>query len=560
DRAAMRLEKLIFKEFHLHVETIFDRLNRRKIDLIPTPEWQSPPKSQVRELLAAIEKRLGDHEGIAGLPWLLSRARELALESGLPDPRVTTDLKHIEIGLTDKSDSSRWILENVLIPRKILAHEVCIVGDEFGMAGGVSGSDALLCIPEFSSSAVVSVGVEPAGTPAMVHHVPGGPVAFQDFLDLQLALREWGITKIPDWSIEQTNFDPAREREMEALFSVGNGCIGLRGALEVGIPSSEADLYISGVYDAKSRVLPYSELDFLAPQRSEGKYVELVSFPFPFRIHAKVNQSVLEVREEGSSRHSRRLDLSSGILQVKQEFQLDSLKVELTSQRLASLDLSHRLLHEFELRVSGDRAKIEVDFGVDFNEIQIRHPHLEVLDVPVSHHFAELLFVETKSSGFIVGLGSRIEVNGLEVEGRQWSGWLENGETVKFRRIVVAVLDRGGLGELRDLRILKVKKELSDQLGIFSFQLFHRLIADHRRCWADFWRRADIPFSGNPGLTESQRFNAYHLRSAAPVDSHSSVPARAFSGRGYEGHIFWDTEIFVLPFFALQFPEFARRF
>jgi trehalose/maltose hydrolase-like predicted phosphorylase len=70
---------------------------------------------------------------------------------------------------------------------------------------------------------------------------------------------------------------------------------------------------------------------------------------------------------------------------------------------------------------------------------------------------------------------------------------------------------------------------------------------------------ADIPFSGSPGLTESQRFNAYHLRSAAPQEPYTSIPARTLTGRGYEGHIFWDAEVFMLPFFALQAPEFARR-
>ena len=60
-------------------------------------------------------------------------------------------------------------------------------------------------------------------------------------------------------------------------------------------------------------------------------------------------------------------------------------------------------------------------------------------------------------------------------------------------------------------------------------------------------------------MSQAQRFNSYHLLSASPKRPASSIPARALTGSGYEGHIFWDAEIFMLPFFCLQFPESARR-
>ena len=82
------------------------RLNRRKIDLIPLPEWSDPPKAEIDRLLAAVEQRLRD-AGIAGLAEVAALAADVGREAGLADPRVTSDAKHVEIGLTDKSDSAR---------------------------------------------------------------------------------------------------------------------------------------------------------------------------------------------------------------------------------------------------------------------------------------------------------------------------------------------------------------------------------------------------------------------------------------------------------------------
>src|SRR5919197_3353211 len=88
-------------------EVVSQRLNRRKIDLIPEPEWVDPPKARITELLAAVQDRL-HNAGVAGLGGAVELALAAARGAGLVDPRVTSDAKHIEIGLTDKSNSARW--------------------------------------------------------------------------------------------------------------------------------------------------------------------------------------------------------------------------------------------------------------------------------------------------------------------------------------------------------------------------------------------------------------------------------------------------------------------
>ena len=70
----------------LHAEIVSQRLNRRKIDLIPEPQWADPPKAGIGELLAAVEARL-DGAGLGGLDEAVALARTAAHEAGLVDPR-----------------------------------------------------------------------------------------------------------------------------------------------------------------------------------------------------------------------------------------------------------------------------------------------------------------------------------------------------------------------------------------------------------------------------------------------------------------------------------------
>ena len=114
----------------LTARIVSERLNRRKIDLIPGSQWEDPPKARIGPLLKAVENRLAA-VGVAGLPETVEIARAAAAEAGLADPKVTGDAKHVEIGLTDKSDSGRWVM-SWLWQRGIAPEQVLIAGDELG--------------------------------------------------------------------------------------------------------------------------------------------------------------------------------------------------------------------------------------------------------------------------------------------------------------------------------------------------------------------------------------------------------------------------------------------
>ena len=85
------------------------------------------------------------------------------------------------------------------------------------------------------------------------------------------------------------------------------------------------------------------------------------------------------------------------------------------------------------------------------------------------------------------------------------------------------------------------------------------LVSEHEAAWAGRWRCSDVEIDGDPAAQGALRFALYHLNSAAnPADEHVSIAARALTGDGYRGHVFWDTEIYLLPFYSLTWPQAAR--
>ena len=189
-RAADDVRNWLESHDGISVRVVYDRLNRRKIDLIPLPGWEDPPKSAIGALRAATEARLMRAGISGGLAEVIDHARDAAHRAGLSDPRITSDAKHVEIGLTDKSDSMDWILRELAFPRGIASSDILVAGDEFGEVAASPGSDSLLMTEAAHGAVFVTVGPEPYGVPTGVIHLAGGPRVFLELLDRQIQIRQ----------------------------------------------------------------------------------------------------------------------------------------------------------------------------------------------------------------------------------------------------------------------------------------------------------------------------------------------------------------------------------
>ena len=456
DRAAEATARAL-GERGLEVDVVSNRLNRRKLDLIPEPQWADPPKARISELLAAVEARLRA-AGLSGLGEAVALAERAATEAGLPEPRVTSDAKHVEIGLTDKADSARWLFAELARggtgPRLVL-----VGGDEFGTLGGLPGSDSLLLVPEGAGAPAFSVGREPTGVPGGVVALGGGPERFLELLGDQLERRRRGdvpeVADEPGWTLEVEGIDPELERVHESQLTLADGRTGTRGAPLLAHPAAAPGVLAADLY------------------AGEGPGTELVHAPDWTRLPGRLPP-------EPPLR--RRLDLRRGLLRHEGP---------VAALQLSSLARPGTVV----LRAHGDARRL-----------------------PPS--------------------GRRVEAG----EG-----------------IVLALDDARG-----DHRLDRIGSYGPDEAGALAGldsareAGFETLLAEHRRAWAERWESAGVVVEGDPELQLALRFALFHLMASVADDGEAPVGARGLSGPGYRGHVFWDSDVFVLPFLAATHPPAAR--
>lgn len=88
---------------------------------------------------------------------------------------------------------------------------------------------------------------------------------------------------------------------------------------------------------------------------------------------------------------------------------------------------------------------------------------------------------------------------------------------------------------------------------------FKQLLDESATKIDQLWENSDVELTGDPGLAKGIRFNLFHLYQAAGSNGLTSIPAKGLTGPGYEGHYFWDAEMFMLPFFTYTEPAIARQ-
>ncbi len=493
--AAARTTVARLAEHGLSAEIVADRLNRRKIDLIPEPEWADPPKARIGELLSAVEGRLLAC-GLAGLDSVATIAEKAARDAGLSDPRVTSDVKHVEIGLTDKSHSARWLFAE-LHRRGIGPHAVLVGGDEFGAIAGLPGSDSLMLVEAATASTKVSVGIEPGGLPPGVIWLAGGPDAFADLLDDQVRRRERGelplVDPDPEWTLAIEGFDPTVERARASLLTLADGCIGTSGSALLDHVATPPRVLTGGIYEGK------------------GSQSRLLKGP--------VWSTIMGGRaSDGTLR--RVLDLRSGVLVEELSLTDGGL---LSTVRLSSIARpgTVTLRAEGPASILRDAPPLVTD-GRRLRHRSGREGTREWGQVHAGHGGVAAAARDTLESGT---------------------------ESARLERLGAYVTRADATPE--PALAIRTLSEAED-LG------FDRLLSEHRAAWGERWRRADIVIEGDPDLQRDVRFALFQLMASAAGDGEVALGARGLTGHGYRGHVFWDTEVFVLPFLSATWPEAAR--
>ncbi|MFL5802015.1 MAG: glycoside hydrolase family 65 protein [Roseiflexaceae bacterium] len=367
------------------------------------------------------------------------------------------------------------------------------------------------------------------------------------------------------WMLEVAGFDPQLEPTIEAVFALVNGYQGTRAALEEGSPVSRPATFIAGVFDTPDR-----------PQTAEleSPIPEIVVAPDWSRVRIVVEGQDLRLDRAELLEQRRVLDMRQGVLLREWRVRDGAGRItSLRSLRFASLDNRHALVQLLMLVSENYSGRIMLESLVDgnvANENDTRH--LEAL-TPGPSPIAmgeggvtiagQLLTVRTIQSGYELAFAAHADLRdaaggtiaGIPIEaealvGRRWEWDAQQGHVYELRKLVAVVTSRDAPDPAAEAR--RILAGLVEQGGA-------ALLSAQSRAWAARWERSDAEIAGDTETQRAVRFARYHLIGAAHAgDERASVGARSLTGERYRGHVFWDTEIFVWPFYLFTDPPTAR--
>jgi kojibiose phosphorylase len=349
------------------------------------------------------------------------------------------------------------------------------------------------------------------------------------------------------WLIKEEGWVKSLQAVRESQFALGNGFLGSRAVLEEMPSEAKSGTYIAGLYD-----------------RIGSQVAELVNLPNPFNFKIMVDGEKLGVITMDVAEHRRILNLRHGLLCRHTVFQ-DRKKRRYDYQSLRFLSMHTKNVGVMQIVLTPLDAGIEasIETGIDtsvYNTGTVtegRKKHFRIKEVGQFKNEGYLV-VETfaKSHTVIFRSGFCYRTRGKEIAAKDniFELKLRKNQTVIFTKIfyVDAVSKEEDLAKLKRLSEKGFRK-------IFSSS-FDYLLKRHIHAWEGLWDVAEVSIWGDPEVEKNFRFNIYHMLICSTKNNGlSSIGAKALTGEGYRGHIFWDTEIFLLPFYLYILPDVAKN-
>jgi trehalose/maltose hydrolase-like predicted phosphorylase len=346
-------------------------------------------------------------------------------------------------------------------------------------------------------------------------------------------------TEDPAWSFAVDGFEPMMESSVESRFAISNGFLGVRGARSTTrgerwvIP---ARTYVAGLFDNPA-VKQVTET--LVPA-ADWLGIRIVLPDGPLVRHPRDVPS-----------HRMTLDMRRGAL-LSESHHLSTTDLGLCVRTLRLVSMSERAVGLQLIQLEVEHGEVDVTF-----EASVEGTGLGLATDRINQ---DLGLWHTRSSGKRLAMATK---SSLQIDGQivqpislgplkwSWSWKTRPGQVASFERLVAIVRT--------DSLELDPGPPARDKLGLVQRAGWRGVVGAHEAAWTSRWLRSDVTIAGDVDAQHALRFAVYHLNGAVnPADERVSIGARALTGDDYHGHVFWDTEIFLLPFYTLTWPEAAR--
>jgi len=382
-----------------------------------------------------------------------------------------------------------------------------------------------------------------------------------------------------EWNVIEKAFRPEFLAQLETMLALGNGYLGMRGCPEEGGPNAETATLINGFYETWPIVYGEEAYGFAKTGQTicnvtDSKIIKLFVDDEPFWLP---NANLLN--------YDRRLNMKSGTLDREILWETPAGKqVLITSRRLVSFDNRHVAAISYCVTLLNAKAFVVISSEMATNEPSARISgddprQAKAFSGRVLHPRASyskerriVLCHATEKSRLTVTCATD---HALETS---CSHTYKAVHTDDFGQVAFTIEARPDCPiQLTKYMVYHTSKTASAEelcgradwtMDRVTAQGFQQLLTAQEQYMDDFWRRSDVRMRDiredrtNRSTVEIQqaiRFNLFHMLQASARAEDAGVPAKGLTGKAYEGHYFWDTEIYLLPFLTYTSPRIARN-
>ncbi len=370
----------------------------------------------------------------------------------------------------------------------------------------------------------------------------------------------YGTNDLKNWIIEETEFNSHYLGKCEAIMAQGNGYMGMRTSLEEAYLNEVRNWFVAGTFN----------------KADDNEVTELPNIADVSKIKLEINGCYFTLDQGKIHNYSRRLNLKTG--EVIREVVWESIKgdvIEFSFKKIVSLKDKHVVAQEICITPKNNDIQVILLTGIDGQRTNSGAQHfVEGVRRLYDDRFMQLVqttresnidFVVNSTLSFTNGssnfdVDKHIMMDRRTIE-TEFSFNLQKGKSVIIEKISNVFTKRDkyyveneySLDDLRERSLQNVKENASKG--------YKKLLEETSSEWqTKVWDHNKIVIDSEDGFHQlAIRFAVYHLYVMTPGhDNRMNIGAKGFSGEGYKGHTFWDTEIFMLPFWIFTNPEVAR--
>lgn len=358
---------------------------------------------------------------------------------------------------------------------------------------------------------------------------------------------------IHETKIIERDFDKKDILHTESMFSLGNGYIGLRGTydeLDEAIGMCDG-MYLNGVFATE----PYHHIHvFPGYAKRDAFTVNLADWRI-FDLYIDGEKACFS--NKNIKEHQRELDMKNGWVDRKFIFETASGKrAEVQSCRIVNLDTVNTAQIRYKvtaLNFAGEvvlkslivkTTKLNGEYRCSLvseknsDTIYSFVQKVDTTDCKVASAFMHTVYADNKDI---------IERNDENVYCYEVKSFLSNHDSLTVEKYAAFSTNLDAVDDMEEA----ARKDVREN----HLKGFDQLKREQSEAWQEHWEAGDIEIQGNPADQQAVRFCLFHLRQQLPIKNQCSIGATGLTGPGYSGKVYWDTEMYMMPYFNFTEPE-----